>query len=147
MNPFWIEFFAICAATGMVAGIVEHTRKFSDSPLWAKRGRGWTFFLVGTFGLVGLPSLLIQAGSSKPINGFTLGCLFPLIAGLIYLFAAARSGSDKPYYQVVREVFNRPSHAVETAEIMKDFRGGSATTAEGPSKSTTESDRSPRDGV
>jgi hypothetical protein len=107
LDPFWLQFAAVGAATGVIATIVEHTRKFSDSPLWAKRGRGWTFFGIGTFGMLVLPLILMEPGILLQNLGFTAGFAFPFIAGFVYLLAAARSESDKPYYQIVRDLFRK----------------------------------------
>lgn len=93
MDPFALEFMAIITATGVTATVFEHARKFSENPR-ACRARGWFFLLGGIFGSLVVPAMLIQEGSRSPLNGFVVGSFFPLIAGFVFLWRAARSGSE-----------------------------------------------------
>lgn len=93
MNQFALEFMAVITATGVTATIFEHARKFSEDPQ-SCRARGWFFLLGGIFGSLVVPAMLIEQGSPSPLNGFVVGSFFPLIAGFIFLWRAARIVSD-----------------------------------------------------
>ncbi|TKV28546.1 hypothetical protein FDK12_07755 [Arthrobacter sp. NamB2] len=84
---------AVITATGVTATIFEHARKFSEDPRYC-RARGWFFLLGGISGALVVPAMLIQQGSPSPLTGYVVGLFFPLIAGFIFLWRAARGVSN-----------------------------------------------------
>jgi hypothetical protein len=85
MNPFWIETIAVTTATGVIATVLEHRRKFTENP-----GACWprgAFFIIA--GLVGMAISFPETISG--VNGFTPGFFVPFILGFAFLGTSLRT--------------------------------------------------------